>query len=113
LLLFAGRGSEYLRDIGCLRFIRKMGTVGGTRLVAVRVWRARARGAVPSAPKTLYALESVQSSERIFSALDIRPAGAAFLENAGWNYCVFTKQLVPIFGTCPGGTRLNGGRDGA
>jgi hypothetical protein len=40
-------------------------------------------------------------SERIFSALDIRPAGAAFLENAGWNYCVFTKQLVPIFGTCP------------
>jgi len=53
------------------------------------------------------------NSERIFSALDIRPAGAAFLENAGWNYCVFTKQLVPIFGTCPGGTRLNGGRDGA
>jgi hypothetical protein len=28
-------------------------------------------------------------SERIFSALDIRPAGAAFLENAGWNYFVY------------------------
>ena len=34
------------------------------------------------------------SSERIFSALDIRPAGAGFLENAGWNYFVFTKTLV-------------------
>ena len=29
------------------------------------------------------------NSERIFSALDIRPAGAAFLENAGWNYFVY------------------------
>ena len=29
------------------------------------------------------------SSERIFWALDIRPAGAAFLENAGWNYFVY------------------------
>jgi hypothetical protein len=35
-----------------------------------------------------------QQSERIFWALDIRPAGAAFLENAGWNYFVFTKTLV-------------------
>ena len=61
---------------------------------------------------TIHGMQVI-NSERIFSALDIRPAGAAFLENAGWNYCVFTKQLVPIFGTCPGGTRLNGGRDGA
>ena len=30
-----------------------------------------------------------ECSERIFSALDIRPAGAAFLENAGWNYFVY------------------------
>ena len=30
-----------------------------------------------------------RTSERIFSALDIRPAGAAFLENAGWNYFVY------------------------
>ena len=29
------------------------------------------------------------TSERIFLALDIRPAGAAFLENAGWNYFVY------------------------
>ena len=34
-----------------------------------------------------------QISERIFSALDIRPAGAGFLENAGWNYFVFTKTF--------------------
>ena len=29
-----------------------------------------------------------------FWPLDIRPAGAGFLENAGWNYFVFTKTLV-------------------
>ena len=37
-------------------------------------------------------------SERIFSALDIGQAGAAFLENAGWNYFVYLlKHSTPLF----------------
>ncbi len=44
------------------------------------------------------------NSERIFSALDIRPAGVGFLENAGWNYFVYllkhyTDPLLVSTGT--------------
>jgi hypothetical protein len=53
------------------------------------------RGAgFPFYPLTLRFARICDARYSIFLALDIRPAGAGFLENAGWNYCVFTKTLV-------------------